>query len=142
MRLVKRILAGYRDLLLRLGAAGAVVALVLVIGLALVYPLWYLAMHHSQAYGIGILSCLFAGLVFPLVRKIRAELRSSGSMAVFLTRRALPALRAPLAILSSLAFLIAFFLLLSAWGPLAASAGGLMLLILLGVVFFPARRDS
>jgi hypothetical protein len=142
MNLFRRIFEGYRALLLHLGVAVAVVALVVLIGLAVVYPLWYLAMHHGQAYGIGVGGILLAGLAFLLIRRIRTELRASGSFALFITRRAMPALRSPLAVLSGLVSLVACFLLQSAWGVLAAIAGGLVLLFLLGAVFFAARRDS
>jgi len=142
MKFAARLFDGYRSLLVRLGVGSLVVALVLAIGLAVVLPLWYLAMFHRQAYGLAVISALLAGLVYLSVQRVRRDLRRFGGWPAYWAGGVAPALRRALAVMSALSGLAACLFLLSALGAAAAAAGGLALLFLLGAAFFPARRDN
>ncbi len=125
----RRILRGYRNAAVRIAwTAGFLVAAV-AISAAIVYPLWYLADTHAQAFTYGVLSLLALLFALWIVSRLRRGLEQEGSVSGLFRWLILPALARVAA---------AVLLVVAAYVLAVVYAQGVLAVAIPGTVLFAA----
>lgn len=131
---LSQIVKSYGRLVKNTGTLFIVSAIVCLSGVAITYPLWYLATSHRRAYSIFTLLLCAGGLLLAVVRRtIRIE-RSFGSPKEYMKQALIPAVGKLLKFVGLLVAFMAIVALFAAELYFISIPGTLVFLLLAGLL--------
>lgn len=137
---LKNIAFGYLGLIKKIMLWNLFIAFSIVFSAAIIYPLWYVALHYTQIFS-WITGIILSGvLLFSIIRFVHYRIRIEGGVTFFL-KSLIPV---SLVLLKIAISLLMIYFALSAWffGYALLAAGLVVAFLLVAGIFMFSRRSS
>ena len=113
MSVIARVLKGLGRSLQKIASFFALIGLILIIALAVAFPLWYFSSNFSREYTIFVLALIAAALLSALISRFVRLSRDPGALQMYVKRTIVPILKTVALVIASIGVIYGIAILVS-----------------------------